>query len=226
MRGDDLPGAQQGQVQQVGLFDALFGGQRAVPAHQHAPHVPGGQGQSVVLGNVRRLDDDAEIQQALVQPVGDVLGVAAVQVVADGRALGPQLPDHLGDGAQAAGLAAADVDVPADGVLQGGELSLGLVHHGHDLLRPLAQQHPFGGQVHPVALADQQRPAQLLLQILHLAGEGGLGQVQKVGRPGDAALPGHGQEIAQRPYLHCVVLLHWFDTLSLLYTFLPCLGSI
>ena len=72
--GDDLPGAQQGQAQQVGLFDAVLAGQRAVPAHQHPPHVPGGQGQGVVFGDVRRLDDDAEIQQPLVQPLGHVLG--------------------------------------------------------------------------------------------------------------------------------------------------------
>ena len=225
MRGDHLPGADQGQVHQVGLFQICFGGQRAVPAHQHPPDVPRGQGQGVVLRDVRRLDDDAEIQQPLIQPVGDVLGVAAVEVVADGRALGAHLPDHLGDGAEPPRLAAADVDIPADRVLQRGELGLGLVHHGHDLLGPAAQQHPFGGQVHPVALADQQGAAEFLLQVLHLAGEGGLGQVQKVGRPGDAALPGHGQEIAQGPYLH-LFASSCIDILSPLYTLLPCLGSI
>ena len=169
---------------------------------RHPPHVLGGQVEAVVFVDVGGLDQDAEIQQALVQPVGHILGVAAVQVEADAGVFGPQPVDHPGDEANGLALPAPDVHIPADGVLHRGELGLGLVHHGHDLLSPLAQQHPLGGQIHPVAAAYQQGVPQAVLQVLDLPGQGGLGQVQVIGGPGDAALPGHRQKIAQRPYLH------------------------
>jgi hypothetical protein len=50
-----------------------------------------------------------------------------------------------------------------------------------------------------VVFPVQQRPPQFLLQIPDLPGEGGLGEVEIVGRSGDAALPSYRQKVAQDP---------------------------
>ena len=43
----------------------------------------------------------------------------------------------------------------------------------------------------------------------HLAGEGGLGGVQRFRRPGDVFVPGHRQKIPQYPQLHVALLLSY-----------------
>jgi hypothetical protein len=48
----------------------------------------------------------------------------------------------------------------------------------------------------------QEPAAQLVLQQLDLAADGGLGHVQALGRAGEAALLGHGPEHLQLAHVH------------------------
>ena len=76
--------------------------------------------------------------------------------------------------------------------------SSALLHQGEDFLGALAENHALLGEGDfPGALGApyQQLLAQLLLQGFQLGGEGGLGQVQGLGRGGDALFPGHRQKI-------------------------------
>ena len=55
--------------------------ERAVFSHQHAPNVRHRQLDEVVLRQIRRFDEDAEIHKPPVQPFRDVIRIAAEQVV-------------------------------------------------------------------------------------------------------------------------------------------------
>ena len=81
-----------------------------------------------------------------------------------------KLPADGGDEVHGVRLPAADVDVTGQISFHGPELFFRFVRHGHDLLRPLPQEHPFGGQGHPVIAPDQQLLPQFLLQIPQLTG--------------------------------------------------------
>ena len=194
---EPLTGADQGQTQQIGGPDGLLFGQGMVPAHDRTPDIRAGKFQVAVSGQVHRLHQNREIQQSPVQPFGQVLPVAAVQVDTDpGTALleGLHLPGQIAD---AFGLGAADADVSAVQLVQRLKLLLGLVHHVQNVLGPLAEQHPLVGKADIVVAPDKELLAQLVFQVLQLPGQGGLGDVEPLGGVGDAALPGHLQKVEE-----------------------------
>ena len=158
----------------------------------------------LVSGEIRRLDQDAKIQKALVQAFCYILGIAAVEVEMDGRERCLDIPDHSGDLFHHPGLSAADVDIAADGITQGDKFGLGLVHHGDDLLCTFSQQHALRRKSHPVTLADQERLPQLFFQIFELAGEGGLGEMQIVCGGSDATFSCYGKKVAKYADFHSV----------------------
>lgn len=149
---------------------------------------------------------DTEIQQSLVQPLAYVHGIAADNVEMDARMALPQLLGGADDLAHTVGLAGADVDVPVDGVARLHDLFFRSAHQLQDFLRPFPQQHTVLGQGDLPAAPDHQLFAQLLLQLLELPGEGGLGQVEEVSRRRDILLPGHGQKVLQHSQFHCAHL--------------------
>ena len=59
----------------------------------------------------------------------------------------------------------------------------------------MAEALPRGGELRPCRRAGEEGAAQLLLQLLDLLGNGGLGHIEPLGRPGHAAAGGHLQHI-------------------------------
>ena len=76
-----------------------------------------------------------------------------------------------------------------------GKLPGRLVRQVHQLLGPAAQQHPLVGEHDVVAAAVKEPHAQFLLQLHHLPGKGGLGQMEHGRGLGDVLLPGHRQKV-------------------------------
>ena len=66
-----------------------------------------------------------------------------------------------------------------------------------------------GGVGQRALAAVQQAPAQLVLQQLDLAADRRLRDVQPLGRPGEAALLGHGPEHLQLAHVHLMTSLRW-----------------
>jgi hypothetical protein len=158
------------------------------------------------------VDKNPEIQKPLFQPLGNVLRISAVKVIAHARVFLPQLPGGLGNEEQAAGLAAADIHVSGNFRVYGAELSLCFIHHGNDLLRPFAQKHAGRCQGYPVAAPNQKLLPQLLLQVMDLPGKGGLGHMQQICRPCDRLLSGHRQKVSQYSQLQGNALPNAFYT--------------
>ena len=64
-----------------------------------------------------------------------------------------------------------------------------------DFLRPLSQQHAVLSQRDLPVAPDHQLLAQFLLQLPELPGEGGLRQVQGLGRRRDVLFPCHREKV-------------------------------
>ena len=64
--------------------------------------------------------------------------------------------------------------------------------------------------------------AQLPFQVHHLLGQGGLGEEQGLGGPGDALFPGDGQEVVKQPGLDHGKGLLWMGS-PVVYRKIPCL---
>lgn len=62
------------------------------PAHQKPPGIRSGQLNIIVPLQADRFNQNAKVQQSLVQPLRDILGVAAVQVIANVRVFPGQGP--------------------------------------------------------------------------------------------------------------------------------------
>ena len=132
-----------------------------------------------------------------------------------------QFPGDLGDQPHGVGLAAADANVPGDPLFRLVEFPFCLFHQLHDLAGPFAEQDAVFCQSDFAVPPGEQLFPQLFLQIHQLAGQGGLGQMQVFGSPGDALFPGHRQKIAQHTQLHRVS-----PFLSPSYHREPCFSSI
>ena len=110
------------------------------------------------------------------------------------------------------GLAGADVDISADRLFRAHNLFFCPVHQLQDLLCPLAQQHPVLGQGDFSVSPNHQLLTQLLLQLFELSGQGGLGQMQRLGRRRDVLLSGYRQKILQHAQFHSFTPGYWHDT--------------
>ncbi len=81
-------------------------------------------------------------------------------------------------------------------------LLLRLVHQSQNLLCPAAEEHAVRGEHDPPALVLKESSAQLILHLGQLPAQGGLGDVQHIGGPGDRLLSRHREKIAQYPQFH------------------------
>ena len=111
---------------------------------------------------------------------------------------------RLGQKPHGLGLGAAQVDVPCGNLPLVAEFRLGVLGQGNQLLRPFVQ-HLAGVRQGGFPLApDQKRRAQFLLQVGHLPGQGGLGNVQQLCRMGNILFFGHHQKVMKNPQLHTI----------------------
>ncbi len=137
-----------------------------------------------------------------------VLRVAAVQGEAHQRVGALQLGDRVRHEPHGRRLAAADPYLARQGVRRDEELGFRATDQVHDLLGAPAQAHTRLGQLDPPAAAVEQLAAQLAFQLLHLAGERRLRQVQRMRGPGDGPLAGDHEEVLQGSDLHEGPFMH------------------
>ncbi len=139
-------------------------------------------------------DEHSEVDAPRVEAVGDVLGVAAVQAEAHERVGLLQLGDHVRHERHRGRLIDADAQLAGERVARDAELGLGAVGEVDDLLCARAQAHARLGELDAPLPAHEERAAQLALELLHLARERGLRDVQRRGGAGDGALAGDHEE--------------------------------
>lgn len=193
------PVEEEGDPEQRFPHDGLFRRQGVGHRQQKPPPGRAGESQIVIFHPVHRHEEDGEVQAPVVQPFQHLRLVAAVKGKMDVRMLLPQ----TGGGAQQADVrVAAHGDLPAQKSGVGPELGLGLVQKSDDVLGPLAQEDAGLGEDDLSLPPEEQGLAQLGFQGHELLGQGGLGDVQALGGPGDVFLPGDGEKIAQYADVH------------------------
>ena len=79
-----------------------------------------------------------------------------------------------------AGLSAPDINIPAYSVFQRDKFCFCFVYHGYDLFGTFSQQHPLRGEDNLMTFSYKKPLTELIFQILDLAGQSRLGQMQKV----------------------------------------------
>ena len=172
-----------------------------VPAHQKPPGIRSGQLNIIVPLQADRFNQNAKVQQSLVQPLRDILGVAAVQVIANVRVFPGQGPGGPGNQTHGVCLPAADGDLSADLLLGRLKGTQRLVCQGHNLLRLPVQTFARLCQGNPPVLPPPVKELcpQFLLQLHQLPGQSRLGDVKLFRSSGNALHAGHRQKIAQNP---------------------------
>ena len=94
---------------------------------------------------VQRPQQQSEVEQPLVEPLHDHVGVAAEQVQAHLGAVLAKAGEHVGHELHDARLAAAEVHVAAERLVFVVERRLGPLHEVDHLLRAVAQEGPLFG---------------------------------------------------------------------------------
>ena len=78
----------------------------------------------------------------------------------------------------------------------------GLLGKPQHLLRPPLEQHPVLRQLKAPLVPLKKLDAEILFQLAHLAGKGGLSQVENLRCPGHAAFLRHRKKIPQHSQFH------------------------
>ena len=141
-----------------------------VLSHDHAPDILFVKIEVIVFRDVRRLDENAEIQQSFVQTFCHVGGIPAVKVKMDIRIRFTQFFYDLGNLVHGPCLSAADIDISAYRIFRRGKLGLCLINHGYDFLRPFPEAHSVGSEAYIVAFSHEELHAQFFFQIFDLSG--------------------------------------------------------
>lgn len=134
-----------------------------VPAQIESPFVVE---RDLPVDEVRRrrlLAQEAEVQHALLQGVEGLLVIAADEVEVDLRVGAAQRRQGLHDEPHGLCLAAAEIDVTRDEVLEMSELVERLCLDGRHLLGARLEEEASFRQLHAALLAREERRAKLLL---------------------------------------------------------------
>lgn len=150
----------------------------------------------------RLLAQEAEVQHALLQGVEGLLVIAADEVEVDLQVGAAQRRQGLHDEPHGLCLAAAEIDVTRDEVLEMSELVERLCLDGRHLLGARLEEEASFRQLHAALLAREERRAKLLLEVLQLPRERRLRQVKLLCRPCDIAMARDGQKILEDAQFH------------------------
>ena len=150
-----------------------------------------------------------------VQAFAHVLGVAAVQGKSQQRVGALQLGDDAGDELHRGGLAAADAHLAGERLVGDADLGLGAAHEVDDLLRAAAQAHAGGGELDVAAATVEEPHAELVLEVLHLARERGLREMERVRGARDGALARDHKKVLQMAKLHAGLSIGWCSELNI-----------
>lgn len=188
-------------VNLMGL-DLVSGCQRIVNFDKQTPSVVDRQLQKIELGQVDRVEHEAEVEQPRFQPVGDVLDIAAVKMEVD---LGVVLlggGDRFCQNGRCRCFGCPDMDVPRQDIGTAFHHLLGLVDQEENLLCLFFQKEPVVGQDDVAVGPDEKLLVEFFLELLHLARQGRLGDVEFFGGLDNCLFLGDSQKIMQSSKFH------------------------
>lgn len=197
-------GRDQREAGKVLRMDDVLRGQRMVAAQQQSPALALWQATVIEFCNIHRFEQQAEVQQSLVQPLDDILGAVRVKFEPHLRIARSEGLHDRREELRCRKTAAANRDRPADLALML-EIGQRLVNQGQDFLGMMLQQDAAVRECQPPA-AQKKLRAELLLELVDLPGKRRLRDVQHLGRPGDILFLRDRQEILQDADLHDALL--------------------
>lgn len=163
-----------------------------VISHYDAPQVPLGQFDPVVALSVGPLAEHCEVEQAPVEPLSHLFGIAARHVVAQPRARFLEFTQLLCDVAYLIRLRHAQSQLAGKLVVDRAELALDFVCESHQVSCAVAQQAPLVGELDTEAMSDEESRIQLGLKRLERFGKRRLSQVQSCRGTGHILLLRYG----------------------------------
>lgn len=172
---------------------------------QNAPFFPDRHPHELVSAHIHRLQQKADVQQAALDPLLDVIGIAAVDLIAHLRVLLVKPCQDLRQKHAAAVFSAANGNFPAQHLLLC-QLLLCFVRQRDQLPGTAPEQHPLLRQHDAVAAPGEQLHPQLFFQLHHLPGKRRLGHMKQCRRLCDVLFPCHDQKILQCPQFHRAAL--------------------
>lgn len=175
--------------------DLVLRCQGIVVAHQEAVDVLGVDVEIIVALLAHRPQKQAHVAKPFVDAFAHSVGVAAEGVELHIRILPLKICHHAADDIHGDGFAAADREIAVQRFVFTCEGVLRLLHEGDDLLGAIAQIDAIVCQRQPSSAAQKKLLAQLALQLLHLFGEGRLGEEEGLRRFCDVELPRYGKKI-------------------------------
>gem|GEM_PF-5852391 len=161
----------------------------------------------IVFFQLRRLDEDGEVQQAFVQPLRNDVGVSADEMKVKQRVGAAEILHlfrQIGDPPR---FGAADTHVAALQIVHLAELLCRLIYHIDNIRGAFPEEHALFGQRHAAGAADEQLLPQFLLQMFHLDRQGWLGNMQAFRRAGHISLPCNLQEVSKNVDFHSTSFL-------------------
>ena len=180
---------------QVVRSDRCFFRQRAVPPHEHAPAVGKGEAQGVVLRDVGKVYHDPEVDEPALEFFGHVVGVAAEKAERDVRIALLYLLCGAHHRLHRITLSAADAHFAAHRLFRRGEFLFRLFVKLQELFGALFEQNARLGQRYFAAPTRKEGAADLVFKVLHLFGERGLRNIQRLCRLCDVLFPRHRQKV-------------------------------
>ena len=145
---------------------------------------------------------EADVEPAVVE-LAQLLGRPhLVQPQRDVRRLHAKRAQQLGHERVHGRADEADGEAPDLAALHAPRLARGVLDRGEDLARADEERRPGGGQLDLALVAQQQRRADLLLELADLLAQRRLGHVQALRRAAEVQLLGDGDEVAQVSELH------------------------
>ena len=146
-----------------------------------------------VSGPVRSVEEDDEIQTAVIESFGDVGSVTDVEGKADFRILLMKGRRGFED---ALARRAADGDGAADILVCRGDFLFRFFEEGNDFFSSFSQEYPIGRKGDASFAPNQQLFSQFRFQFHQLFRKRRLGNVQGFGGASDILFPGRSQKVA------------------------------
>ena len=154
--------------------------------------------------------DERAVNKPVIQLIHQIRRVAAGDRKADIRVLPVDLPRDPRQMMKRQRFSGPDMHLARQAAARPGDLTSRDLHQAHHLLRPAPQDHALLRELDPPAPALKELDAQLLLQILDLAGQRALRHVQGFRRSGDVSLPDDGEIVFHDADIHSRGLLFLF----------------
>ena len=175
---------------------------RIVLRHDKAPCIRLREEERFILGRVRRLCQNNEIQQSFVQLFHDLLCVAARDVVAQPRIILLECMDLPGQIADLVRFRQAKIQIPCSNIIQSNKLTFNLIRHTDQILSAVAQKDSLVRQFNTEAVPGVQLLTELVFQSLQGFGQCGLRHMERLRCPRHVFFSRHCKKVSQCSYFH------------------------